>query len=124
METIKRDKAGYTILIKDKYILCGTSRDSYFKEIDKLGVSNPRQYKSLKIVFNNIGYHIENNYNCREFYSELSEELITAGYWKMSYWGNKKVPDYSTEGIKHLIKKGLVKIVKISQILSLEEVTV
>lgn len=35
INVLERKGIGYTILVLDKYILCGTSRNSYFKDIRK-----------------------------------------------------------------------------------------
>lgn len=116
MNQIKRDKIGYSILVLDKYILCGTVKDSYFKPLDNLGISNPRQYKSLKVLLDNIHSRLN------DVFPELDKELLNNNYVTKSRWSQELVPDYSPDAIKYLIKQGFIKIVKISQILTLEEV--
>lgn len=117
MKQIKKDKAGYTILVMGKYILCGTCRNCYFKDINKLGVSNPRQYKSVKILLNNLFYHFEGG-----IFPELDNELLNNNYVTKAQWTQKINPAYSQDAIKYLIKQGLIQIVKVSQILTVEEV--
>lgn len=111
MENIVRD-AGYTILVFNKYLLCGTNRDSHFKEIDNLGISNPRQYKSVKILLNNVSHHLFNTF------PELDEILLKNGFVKASEYYMRFVPDHSPAAIRYLIGRGAIKIIKVSQLLS------
>ena len=121
---INRETAGYTILVKDKYILCGTAQSSHFKPIDNIGTSKVRQYYSIKILLNNIRHHFH-SWGSREFRDELDAILIEHGWVSESYYygDNGYIrPDYfNKKALKYLIETGIVKIVKINQVLNIED---
>lgn len=122
--TINRETAGYTILVLDKYILCGTAQASQFKPIDNLGTSKIRQYYSIKILLNNIKYHFH-TWGSREFSYVLDSIMHEHGWVKETLYyseGSFYRPDYSNkEALKYLIETGIVKIVKINQVLNIED---
>ena len=126
INVLERKGIGYTILVLDKYILCGTSRNSYFKDINKLGNNMVRQYKSIKVLMNNVPSHLSSCYGpeFHEFNNVLNEALIKANFISsnsFTWWNAPHADYYKTGAIQYLIDKKLIRIVKISQQLQFEE---
>ena len=120
MNIVNKDLTGYTVIIKDKYILCGTSRSSHWKPIDDIGTSKVRQYYSLKILFNNLGHHFT-TWGSRDFEKELKAICCEHGWLHNN--GYTMYPSYfSKELLSYLVETGWLKVVKVKQVLSLEEV--
>jgi len=112
MNIVNKELKGYTVIIKDKYILCGTSRSSHWKPIDDIGTSKVRQYYSLKILFANLGAHFT-TWGSRDFEQEFIG--FCKEYNCRPYWVNKEL-------LAHLVETGWLKVIKVNQILSFEEV--
>lgn len=123
INVLERKGMGYTILVLDKYILCGTSRNSYFKDINKLGNNMVRQYKSIKVLMNNVPSHLSSCYGpeFHEFNPVLNEALIKGGFINKSPYFYDEYVDYYKDGaIQYLLDKKLIRIVKINQQLHFE----
>jgi len=118
---VNKDIAGYTVLVKDKYILCGTSRSSHWKTIDNIGTSKIRQYYSVKILLNNIGHHIHSWWS-KDFSDELDAIMYEHGWVSKPYYqGDYPRPDYfNKKALKYLLETGILKIIRIEQIVSIE----
>ena len=130
MNTIRVADVGYTILVGDCLILCGTNRDTYFKSTTAIESGKTknmiRQYKSKKILLNNIGNHLRNprvsnyDHSYDHYFKELDRALLENGFISRAY--RYLAPDYyNVEALQFLIDKGYIKIIKISQELKLEE---
>ncbi len=119
MKHLHREVIGYTVIVLDKYILCGTANDLQWKDLENLGRANIRHYKSLKILLNNLWYHM-NDYGSKDFKSILDTELSKAGYLRNT--GYYEVADYrSKEALNHLIDAGLLKVVELQESIDIEK---
>ena len=112
---------GYTVILFDKYILCGAAQNTHWAEIDKLNNGKVRQYPNLKTLFNNLWYHMH-TYGSRDFQSELDNIMYEHGWVVKTYWGASNCPDYKNkEALKYLIEHNILKVVKVHQVLFYEE---
>ncbi len=119
MKHLHREVIGYTIIILDKYILCGTANNLQWKDLENLGRVNIRYYKSLKILLNNLWYHMT-DYGSNNFKSILDAELSKAGY--LRYTGYYEVTDYrKKEALNYLIDAGLLKVVELQESIDIEK---
>lgn len=119
MKHLHREIIGYTVIILDKYILCGTANNLQWKDLENLGRVNIRHYKSLKILLNNLWYHMT-DYGSKNFKSILDAELSKAGY--LRYTGYYEVTDYrKKEALNYLIDAGLLKVVELQESIDIEK---
>lgn len=131
-ETDQVEDVGYTILVADCLILCGTNRDTYFKHIDDIKKGKTRnlfrQYKSVKVLLNNVGNHLSSprfskyDHSFDYYFDEMKKVLINNGFKCKIYYSDYDYrADFNKDAIQFLIDKGYIKILKISQELKLEE---
>lgn len=119
MKHLHREIIGYTVIILDKYILCGTANNLQWKDLEDLGRVNIRYYKSLKVLLNNLWYHMT-DYGSKNFKSILDAELSKAGY--LRYTGYYEVTDYrKKEALNYLIDAGLLKVVELQESIDIEK---
>ena len=119
MKHLHREIIGYTAIVLDKYILCGAANNLQWKDLEKVGRANIRYYKSLKILLNNLWYHIT-DYGSKNFKSILDAELDKAGFVEHS--GYYRVSLYSKkEALNYLIDIGLLKVVELQESIDIEK---
>lgn len=125
MEQVHLSRKGYSAVIYDKYILCGTNRQVRWVPIDNIkNVTLIRRYASRKILMNNLGYHIDKD---ERFRNIVGKELIDGGYtrnnrWLPEYRPKTPIPDFNNkDALEYLIKKKILTIVKMKENLDIEE---
>ena len=119
MEQLHRNTIGYTIIILDKYILCGVANNVNWKPIEKLGRANIRHYKSLKVLLANFHYHVD-AVGSHHFKTQLDKELKDAGFVYERY--GDVFPDYSIkESLNYLADIGIIRIVRLQEVIDVEE---
>lgn len=117
MKQLHREVIGYTVIILDKYILCGTTpNDLQWKEVDKTGRSHIKYYRSLKVLLNNLCYHLD-HLGSQHFKKILDTELDKAGFVEHSgyYRTSQK------EALNYLIDIGLLKVVELQESIDIKK---
>ena len=120
MKHLHREIIGYTAIILDKYILCGTANDLQWKDLENLGRVNIRYYKSLKVLLNNLWYHMA-DYGSKNFKSLLDAELDKAGFIEHSGYYRVSSPYSKKESLNYLIDIGLLKVVELQESIDIEK---
>lgn len=134
MDEIKLTDVGYTILVGDCLILCGTGQHTYFKPLAQIINSKHkimiRHYQSKKILLSNLGSHLKYpkigdvlyKPDYKKYFDELNQVLLDNGYISKGY-GSNYIPHplFDAKAIQFLIDQGYLKVIKLSQNLKLEE---